>query len=381
MLWTVFRPRSEPLAASKSTQQVSEPVLGVCSEDDDRPTAENEMDETAEPGSNDANIDEIVAEADGSAAKGKSDEAISLLVKALEEQPEQARLKIRLLEAYHLAGVAEAFKILVKQCKADIADLDTSQQIKLQSMYSELCMDPPNPSNGDYLPDPDILTGEDLAQRDLSKQGKPAYIDEDNRFDFNLEADPVDAIANDDPKIGEASLPDAVESIDSNDETIDTLDFFELDDDEVEEPGATNAISTQVTEDLDKVDDYRDETVKFSLPGQVDLEQLESPAAEEMDEDEEIFAETQVVEHEDEVDPEPTDIRLLHFPESRRSDDKSREFESEMMLTIQAIRDQLQQMNERLFRQERDNSNLRKEIGELKEAGNSQPPGKNRKLK
>ena len=87
---------------------------------------------------------------------------------------------------------------------------------------------------------------------------------------------------------------------------------------------------------------------------------------------------------EDEVDSNATvitDIWLLHFSESRRDDEKSREFESELRLTIQALRDQLQQMNERLFRQERDSSNLRKEIGELRETNNFQPQGKNRKAK
>lgn len=110
--------------------------------------------------------------------------------------------------------------------------------------------------------------------------------------------------------------------------------------------------------------------MKIIRAEEIDFEQLDPAIL--VDEGEDLLAETPVVNLEDGVDPEPFDGRILHFPGSQREDEKFNEFESEIRMTLQAIRDQIQQMNERLFSQERSSSNLKKTISEIKELGNIQ---------
>jgi FimV-like protein len=57
--------------------------------------------------------------------------------------------------------------------------------------------------------------------------------------------------------------------------------------------------------------------------------------------------------------------RILHFREKTNPEEKTNEFEVQMMDTLQAMRDQMQQMNERLFSQERENIRLRKALEDL----------------
>jgi hypothetical protein len=69
--------------------------------------------------------------------------------------------------------------------------------------------------------------------------------------------------------------------------------------------------------------------------------------------------------------------RILYFPDSPSEGRDIEEFESEVKMTLQAIRDQLQNMTERLFQQERSTSDLKQTIAELKD--NNMPAAKNRK--
>lgn len=66
---------------------------------------------------------------------------------------------------------------------------------------------------------------------------------------------------------------------------------------------------------------------------------------------------------------QPTDVRILRFPDSQSADKESIEFETQIMTTLQSMRDQIQQMNERLFSQERENHRLRSVIDELTGTG------------
>jgi FimV-like protein len=62
---------------------------------------------------------------------------------------------------------------------------------------------------------------------------------------------------------------------------------------------------------------------------------------------------------------EKVDGRILYFPENNDEGGATSEFESEVKVTLQAIRDQLQHITERLFRQERETSDLKQSITEL----------------
>jgi FimV-like protein len=61
--------------------------------------------------------------------------------------------------------------------------------------------------------------------------------------------------------------------------------------------------------------------------------------------------------------------RILYFPDGSGAGKDIDGFESEVKMTLQAIRDQLQNMTERLFRQERAANDLQQTMAELKDAG------------
>jgi hypothetical protein len=62
----------------------------------------------------------------------------------------------------------------------------------------------------------------------------------------------------------------------------------------------------------------------------------------------------------------PVNGHVFYLPESaNQEEDKANEFEAQLMHTLQAMRDQMQQMNERLFSQERENQRLRKALEDL----------------
>jgi FimV-like protein len=64
--------------------------------------------------------------------------------------------------------------------------------------------------------------------------------------------------------------------------------------------------------------------------------------------------------------PRPVKGHVFYLPESaNQEEDKANEFEAQLMHTLQAMRDQMQQMNERLFSQERENQRLRKALEDL----------------
>jgi len=66
---------------------------------------------------------------------------------------------------------------------------------------------------------------------------------------------------------------------------------------------------------------------------------------------------------------QPTDVRILRFPDIKSADKEPSEFETQIVTTLQSMRDQIQQMNERLFSQERENHRLRSVIDELTGTG------------
>jgi tetratricopeptide (TPR) repeat protein len=76
---------------------------------------------------------------------------------------------------------------------------------------------------------------------------------------------------------------------------------------------------------------------------------------------------------------EKVDGRILYFPENNNEDRAISEFESEVKVTLQAIRDQLQHVTERLFRQERETSDLKQSIAELGKEGAVSAKKKNKK--
>ena len=73
---------------------------------------------------------------------------------------------------------------------------------------------------------------------------------------------------------------------------------------------------------------------------------------------------------------EMKDARILHFPETGTGRQASVEFQSEVTMTLQAMRDQLQNLTERLYRQEREASELRQQVQQLSEEQGGKQEGK-----
>jgi hypothetical protein len=73
------------------------------------------------------------------------------------------------------------------------------------------------------------------------------------------------------------------------------------------------------------------------------------------------------------------DGRIFYFPDSPNKDKEIDEFESEVKMTLQAIRDQLQNMTERLFHQERATNDLKQTIAELKDDSSASGAEKSKK--
>jgi FimV-like protein len=154
VLVTLWREiRSRPGLFRNLKQKSGVPVAGDSASEDstqgsvdtvdavDNQSTEYELDGIAESSSKYLDVDEIIAAANIYRTNGRIDEAVNLLESRMELQADEIKLRIHLLELYQKAGAAEAFKTLVEQLKAIIAEIDTSEQYDLQEMYSELCPD------------------------------------------------------------------------------------------------------------------------------------------------------------------------------------------------------------------------------------------------
>jgi hypothetical protein len=79
------------------------------------------------------------------------------------------------------------------------------------------------------------------------------------------------------------------------------------------------------------------------------------------------------------VNLDSSNSRILYFPDSNNEGKEIDEFESEVKLTLQAIRDQLQSMTERLFHQERATNDLKQTLADLKDDSSSSKGKKGKK--
>jgi hypothetical protein len=79
------------------------------------------------------------------------------------------------------------------------------------------------------------------------------------------------------------------------------------------------------------------------------------------------------------VNLDSSNSRILYFPDSSSEGKDIDEFESEVKMTLQVIRDQLQNMTERLFQQERVSNNLQQTLADLKEESSAAQGKKNKK--
>jgi hypothetical protein len=213
----------------------------------------------------------------------------------------------------------------------------------------------------------DAILDDDLAEPDGVEAPDPAASLENDGADRNAaEVFELDAIFDDDPaQPDEAGAPDRVASLEDdgaergeadqsdplaglNDDLVFDTDEIDLDEAEAgnEDAGPEHEIDAN-------------ETMKFNIAGENEFERRALAA--DTDSLEDLRGMTVAREPGGRTHPG----RVLAFPEHRPGREASAEFEAELKMSLQAIRDQLQYLTERLYRQERESGDIRQALAEL----------------
>jgi hypothetical protein len=297
---------------------------------------------------------------------------------------------------------------LILELKDEISKLDSSQQSQIQMMYSDLC------------PDSDPII--EISRQSINQEpgGEPQ---KNTSATENLEpsTDRAELASNNDElefSLDEPELAENSKAEDGRDMSLDTLEIFVLDDsteidadvdldlinemDDIEEPVA---IEDNVSIDGDETfievcelegdmkeafDKYFGESLDLSeakadvgkaneleisddiLTSEISRPESSSSRSateENGDKDNPALIADSTIESKSDKLIQPTDLRILRFPDTQSADKETIEFETQIMTTLQSMRDQIQQMNERLFSQERENHRLRSVIDELTGTG------------
>jgi tetratricopeptide (TPR) repeat protein len=204
-------------------------ILAMQSESDDP---------TEQPEKINSNIDVVMAKADVLVANGNTDKAVQLLEASMDIQPDQG-LTIHMLEAYHKAGDAKGFETLVEHFKTVIAEMDSSEQIYVQAMYSELCPNSTYLLDAGYLTDPNIVVPAIPLKPERPEKDARLRMGEDNNVEGPVESDSGDAIENDESeddddflvtqiiiRENEAEIPPPAAGVKKQDDTLDEADIY-----------------------------------------------------------------------------------------------------------------------------------------------------------
>jgi len=161
--------------------------------------------------------------------------------------------------------------------------------------------------------------------------------------------------------------------------TEDELDAVLAVDLEATEDELDAMLAVKIQDDGEVIDlDYGEEdAVQFTMEEEIKSEQL---AAADGNDTNLVLVEEPKPDSLPHVKLDSGDGRIFYFPENPSEDKDIDEFESEVKMTLQAIRDQLQNMTERLFHQERATNDLKQTIAELKDDSSVSGAGKNKKL-
>jgi pilus assembly protein FimV len=360
-------------------------------------------------------VSTIIAEADVLLIYGDTDKAVDLLQKTIELRPDKNELNLHLLKTYYKSRQTDEFESLILELKDEISKLDSSQQTQIQMMYSDLC------------PDSDPII--EISRQSINQEpgGEPQ---KNTSGTENLEpsTDRVELPSNNDElefSLDEPELAENAKAENGRDKSLDTLELFVLDDnpeidddidwdqinerDDIEtfaeptdEPVAiVDNVSIEGDETLIEVcelegdmkeafDKYFGESLDHSeakadvstsnelevsddiLTSEISRPESSSSLSateENGDKDDPTLIEDSTIESKSDKLVQPTDVRILHFPDIQSADKEPSEFETQITTTLQSMRDQIQQMSERLFTQERENHRLRSVIDELTGTG------------
>jgi len=253
----------------------------------------------------------------------------------------------------------------------------------------------------------------ELAENSKAENGRDKFLDDAIQAALTGQMSAKDAMTNDNPENGRDKSLDTLELfvLDDNPEIDDDIDWDqinEMDDIETlaeptdEEPVAiVDNVSIEGDETLIEVCELEGdikETFDKYFGGSPDLSEAKadvdraneleisddiltseishpessssrSATEENGDKDNPTLIEDSTIESKSDKLVQPTDVRILRFPDIKSADKEPSEFETQIVTTLQSMRDQIQQMSERLFTQERENHRLRSVIDELTGTG------------
>ena len=346
-------------------------------------------------------ISDIIFESDISMAYGESDKAVSLLETTMELQPDETELKFHLLKIYYKLGNAEEFETLLEQFRDKFAEMDDDKKELVASMFSELIphTDPPetasaestNLENDGYVESSTLQMTETIESLQQFNDNEPDHSLQDfaetQEIEINIE-DTLDFISSDtddedseelnfyfnskdDGADGEADfLPDQIAGAYSSDNRNSGANITE----------SPSSIDDSTDDNLDKLAELADDSSEDDDAFILDLSEDDNSnqlASDDLDSSIPADQQSRDIDEDPNVEKASTkptvrvvsssitEARILSFPDNSVTDDGLSEYEIQVMTTLQVMRDQLQQMNERLFTQERENHQLKLLINEL----------------
>ena len=362
-------------------------------------------------------LDVTLKEADVYLAYGLYDNAEELLLKGMEVDPERADFLARLLDAYFATRNIVDF-VTCAEVMLDMGEAGSEYWEKVEIMGFELApynklfvggkdralstdeLEIVKPETADFdfsaiaeddqadIHDIEIEVNNEVAFADLeifeNEDDDSASTDLNLDLDANDLSDSGDAdlddLESDLEQVQNSEVPDIADSEDELaivlDDTADDLDVALSEcliatEDELE---AVSAAEIDDDEEV-KLDFGEDDAMQFTMDDEAEPGQKAS--ADEDDADL-VLAENTTMDSLTSVNLDSTNSRILYFPESSSEGNKIDEFETEVKMTMQVIRDQLQNMTERLFQQERTTNELQQTLAELKD-DSSTSQGKKRK--
>ena len=357
-------------------------------------------------------LDVILKEADVYLAYGLYGNAEELLLKGMEVDPDRADFLARLLDCYYATRDVVAF-VSCAEVMLDMGDAGSEYWEKIEIMGFELA-----PYNKMFAGGKDgkLSTIELEIARPETADFDFSDIAENNPAACNdIEIEARREVAFTDIEIdetGDNSAPtdlnldlEANEPFDSADTDLDNL-MIELDQiqdskvaDITDSKGESAIVFEALDDDLDAVlgeslkesEDDPDTVLVAEIRDEDDEEEINLDCDEEdamqftMDDDTEfgqkkaptgdesslVLVEESTLDSLTSVKLDSDNSRILYFPDGPSEGTDIDDFESEVKMTLQAIRDQLQNMTERLFRQERANNDLQQILTELKGDSNA----------
>ena len=363
-------------------------------------------------------LDVTLKEADVYLAYGLYDNAEELLLKGMEVDPERTDFLARLLDAYFATRNIVDF-VTCAEVMQDMGEAGTEYWDKVEVMGFELAPNnklfaggkdrglstdeleivKPETADFDFS---DIAENKQAAVHDIEIEGSSEVAFADLEI-FGIEDDDsasaglnLDLDANDLSDSNDAGLDDLESELeqvqgseepdiaDSKDElaividvTVDDLDvaLSECLTATEDELAAVSAVGINDDEEIN-LEFGEDEVMEFTMDDDVESEPNTTTDADDADLK---MVEDKTIDSLTSVNLDSRNSRILYFPDSSSEGENTDEFESEVKMTLQAIRDQLQNMTERLFHQERATNDLQQTLADLKEASSAAKGKKSKK--